>query len=694
MSGPRPADLLRQLATDVVSDRDLLRRFTATRDGDAFAELVRRHGPVVLAASRRGVGNYHDADDVFQAVFLILARKAGSIRPPELLGNWLYGVAVGVARNARRAAARRRVREVQGVDAPEPVAPPTTVRHDLGPVLDEELNALPALYRDAVVLCDLRGVSRADAAAQLGIPLGTLASRLDAGRKKLAARLVRRGVTLSVGAVLVEARAVAVPEGLLSKTCEVVAVWSAGGVLPQSVVNLVQGGFAMRRTLFLGLVAAVVTTVVGIGLAALPEPHTQPAPPAAPAVADRKVEAAPAALQPQAEADKTPVRLGTPVLSQKVDLPLKDARELAWSPDGKLLAVSGPRPGRPVPADAFPAEEATSLYVLPVADRKLQAGVATLPDDGRVVGFSADGANVLTVVAEPGLISGSTALQLWTVAVDTPGGVRANLIRVQKGPAFDLPDRATGLVATEPGVLFVVPENGTADIARAEVHGLDTRDGRRAGPAARLPLAAAFPFAGPAAGLTGTLQAIALSPNGARCATMTTTGVVEGYGPDWKRAWKADLSPADPGARNFGFGFNYLTYARGGAVLLAARPLRRPAAFDAGTGKPLPAFEGAEPLRDNTPRWGTALSADGRLAAVAYTPTATGKGTVGLPIGLTPQPPRLTVWDTTTGRVVRTWYGRTSEVALAFHPTRPVLAVLEPNGDRTRLGLWDFSAQP
>lgn len=271
-----PAVILRQLATDA----DLLRWFAATRDGAAFAELVRRHGPVVLAACRRGVRNHHDADDAFQAVFLVLAREAGGIRRPELLGNWLYQVAVGVARNARRAAARRRVREVQGVDVPEPAAPPTSTLHDLGPLLDEELDALPAIYRDAVVLCDLRGVSRADAAASLGIPLGTLASRLDGGRKKLAARLVRRGVTLSVAAVLVEARAVAVPEGLLTETCEVVATWSGGGALPPSVLKLVQGGLGVRRAILVGLVAAVGATVVA-GLAAARLPSPQPPPPAA-----------------------------------------------------------------------------------------------------------------------------------------------------------------------------------------------------------------------------------------------------------------------------------------------------------------------------------------------------------------------------------------------------------------------------
>ncbi|MBN9518783.1 hypothetical protein J0H58_09725 [bacterium] len=163
MTGPRPTELLRHLAAKSASDRELLGRFTAAHDGDAFAELVRRHGPAVLAACRRGVRHFQDAENAFQAVFLILARRAEGVQRPELLGNWLYRVAVHVAQNARRATARRRRREVLAVNVPEPVAPTAPAPDELGPVLDEELSSLAAIHRDAVVLCDLRGVSRADA---------------------------------------------------------------------------------------------------------------------------------------------------------------------------------------------------------------------------------------------------------------------------------------------------------------------------------------------------------------------------------------------------------------------------------------------------------------------------------------------------------------------------------------------------
>ena len=196
-----PAELLRRLDQAGPSDRELVARFVAQHDHGAFEELVRRHGPVVFGVCRRVTGHSQDAEDAFQAVFLVLARKARRIGNPDLLGNWLYGVAVRVARKARRSAARRLAREVQVTTMPEPpdirgLTPPGSPS-DFEPILDEELAALPAWYRDAILLCDVRGVSREEAAMLLGVPEGTLSSRLANGRKKLAARLTRRGIALS-----------------------------------------------------------------------------------------------------------------------------------------------------------------------------------------------------------------------------------------------------------------------------------------------------------------------------------------------------------------------------------------------------------------------------------------------------------------------------------------------------------------
>ncbi|MBN9524058.1 RNA polymerase sigma factor [bacterium] len=259
--------ILRHLTrTDPTSDRELLARFAAARDDAAFAELVRRHGPLVLSVCRRGTCNHHDADDAFQAVFLTLARRAAAIQNPDLLGGWLYQVAVRVAWRSRRNATRRQRYEVLAAEVPEPVTPEPREPCDLGSVLDEELARLPAWHREALVLCGLQGLARADAAARLGIPLGTLASRLDKARKKLAARLERLGVTLSaaaVPAVLADTYA-AVPASLLDRTCGSVA-----GHVPGAVLRLAQGGVKMRTATVMWLLTTSFA-LVGIGLATRP----------------------------------------------------------------------------------------------------------------------------------------------------------------------------------------------------------------------------------------------------------------------------------------------------------------------------------------------------------------------------------------------------------------------------------------
>jgi RNA polymerase sigma factor (sigma-70 family) len=209
---PSFADRLRprlaRLAQPPTSDADLLRRFVSGRDEDAFAELVRRHGPAVLAVCRRITGDPHDADDAFQAAFLVLARKADRVRPGEPLAGWLYGVAVRAARAAlaRRCRRRSRERPVAGLpDVPGRAAEPLHP-DDARAVLAEVARLSPGV-RAAVVLCELEGRSRAAAARELGIPEGTLSSRLAAARKTLAARLRDRGLAAAVlAAVAASAR--------------------------------------------------------------------------------------------------------------------------------------------------------------------------------------------------------------------------------------------------------------------------------------------------------------------------------------------------------------------------------------------------------------------------------------------------------------------------------------------------------
>jgi RNA polymerase sigma factor (sigma-70 family) len=224
---------------DAPPDRDLLGRFAASRDEEAFAELVRRHGPTVLAACRRVTGHAQDAEDAFQAAFLVLARRAAQIASPELLSNWLYGVAVRTGLEAR--AARRRGKEQPVSAVPDLPARESPDDPDLRAVIDEELARLPEKYRAAVVLCELEGLSRRDAAARLQVPEGTLSSRLAHARKVLAGRLARRGVTASaaaVGAALSrDAAATGLSAALEQATVRAAARLAVGGAVPPDLVS-------------------------------------------------------------------------------------------------------------------------------------------------------------------------------------------------------------------------------------------------------------------------------------------------------------------------------------------------------------------------------------------------------------------------------------------------------------------------
>ncbi|HEX4608650.1 MAG TPA: RNA polymerase sigma factor, partial [Urbifossiella sp.] len=196
---PTLAGLLQRADPAAHTDAQLLADFLAGRGGDAaFAALVARHGPMVLAACRRALGAGPDADDAFQAAFLVLARRAADVWPREAVGAWLYGVAGRVARKARAARDRRRAREHPLDAAPEPAAP-SAESPGLSDALDRAVRALPEVYRAAVVACDLEGRSRREAAAALGWKEGTLSGRLARARDLLARRLRRDGFTLPAG---------------------------------------------------------------------------------------------------------------------------------------------------------------------------------------------------------------------------------------------------------------------------------------------------------------------------------------------------------------------------------------------------------------------------------------------------------------------------------------------------------------
>jgi RNA polymerase sigma factor (sigma-70 family) len=262
-----------QHARGGLTDGQLLARFVASRDEDSFASLVRRHGPMVFGVCRRLLRHVHDAEDAFQATFLVLARKAGSVVKGESVGCWLYGVAYRTALEAAAANARRRARERPVMDMPHPEVAPSGAM-DWKLVLDCELNRLSTVHRTAIVLCDLEGRPRQEAARLLGVPTGTLASRLDRARKVLARRLSARGVTLSAaafaGLMAAEAASAPVPTTLVNSTTRLAALVAAGhlAAAPTSAVFLMKGVMQAMLMQKLRLAVGAFMVMAALGAAA------------------------------------------------------------------------------------------------------------------------------------------------------------------------------------------------------------------------------------------------------------------------------------------------------------------------------------------------------------------------------------------------------------------------------------------
>jgi len=308
LPAPRISGFLAPVRDAAASDAELLDRFVVHRDGPAFAALVTRHGPMVFGVCRRALRNWHTAEDAFQATFLVLARKAASIRPPGAVAGWLHGVAHRVAKDARRGELRRNSRERRTTELPEPAAP-SGPDPELRTVLDEEIDKLPTKYRELLVACDLEERPRSLVAASLGIPEGTLSSRLTAARKMLARRLSKRGVAPAVTAGVAQNG----PPVVASEVPR--AVWAsaarfgcgATGTVPVRVSSLAKG---VVRMMFLTklwgppLVALAIGSVAWIALVttasagANPNPAMRLAAPA-PALAPHGTDPAPPKTAPK-----------------------------------------------------------------------------------------------------------------------------------------------------------------------------------------------------------------------------------------------------------------------------------------------------------------------------------------------------------------------------------------------------------
>src|SRR5262245_48591093 len=247
-----------------LTDAELLDNYVARRDEAAVAVLVRRHGPMVWGVCRRILDDPHDAEDAFQATFLVFVRKAATLDRPSFLANWLHQVARQTARKARSTIARRRGKEGSGGDFPEPEAIERGPRQDVLALLDEELGRLPDKYRLVIVLCDLEGKTRKEAAKVLDCPEGTVAGRLARARHLLAKRLDRRG-----GGLTCLPLPAVVPATLVHSTVRATASFATGqsatGSISPHVLALTEGVLQAMLSIRLAAVSGAICALALAG---------------------------------------------------------------------------------------------------------------------------------------------------------------------------------------------------------------------------------------------------------------------------------------------------------------------------------------------------------------------------------------------------------------------------------------------
>jgi RNA polymerase sigma factor (sigma-70 family) len=259
-----------------LSDRELLERSLTRRDEAAFAILVERHGPMVLRVCRDTLRDPHDARDAFQATFLVLIERGGTIRSRDALASWLHGVARRVAGGMRSSAARRQRHERAASRRDDHAEPDNVGDPEVARILQDELGRLPERYRMAVVLCDLEGLGMDEAARRLGCPVGTLKSRLARGRDRLRSRLTRRG--LAPAAILADRPApVVVPKALVESTAR---LFATGGQASLPVLSLARGVSRMMTLSSWKPVGAalVVALAVPVGARWLTQAHAADGP--------------------------------------------------------------------------------------------------------------------------------------------------------------------------------------------------------------------------------------------------------------------------------------------------------------------------------------------------------------------------------------------------------------------------------
>jgi RNA polymerase sigma factor (sigma-70 family) len=544
--------LTRAPAGEDLTDRQLLQRFAAGHDEVAFAALVRRHGRLVLGVCRRVLRQEQDAEDAFQATFLVLARKAGSVRWQESVGGWLHKVARRVARDARERAGRRLARERSVAELPDVAAPQDGAARELGALLDEELLRLPECHRTPLLLCYLEGASREQAAGRLGLPLRTLERRLHQGREALRSRLARRGITLTAALLGV---ALADPVGgraaaLAAATARAAAGFAARQAGAASVRAVALAEALLGAAVPLKLRAAGLALLL-LGIAGLGAGFFRPAPAEPPAAEPAPAPAAAGKRSPHADVQGDPLppgavnRFGTTRLRHGGPV-----GAVAFSPDGKLAACGANWSDDDIRLwDTATGREVRALAGHGDALRAL----AFTPDGKRLVSSSNDG-----------------TARVW----DVPTGQELHKLLGHQGQVRDVavaPDGKTAVTAGADGTARLWDLGAGKELLQLRGH-------------------------------DGSVEAVALSPDGKTVATAGADKTV--------RLWESatgkevrSLEAHEAGATAVAFsadGKTLATGGKGGDVRL----------WGATTGTSLRGFQAAQ-----RPVGGLALSPDGKVLA-------------------------------------------------------------------------------
>jgi RNA polymerase sigma factor (sigma-70 family) len=743
--------LTRRLAARHDSDAGLLAHFTSANDSAAFAELVRRHGPLVLGVCRRMLGHLHDAEDAFQATFLVLARNARRLRKPEALSAWLYGTAVRVCRRASRKRNTSKPLPVQ--EAPiagdDPFA--EAAWKEVRGVLDDEMGRLPEALRAPLVLCYFDGLSRDEAAEKLGCSRRTLMRRLDKARQRLRKRLERRGVgTVGLGVAVLSSGELSarVPEGMAA------AAIAAGTGGPVSAgVQVLAGAGAVIKLLPLAVGLMLLLAGGGIGLAALSMQSAakeQAVPSLAPSSSrpdDRKPQALDKAKPRDADGQPLPAGAVHRLGSRRFRIPGRCDFVLP-TPDGRHVLVQ--------PQQALSRSAAHGLMLLDLETglriRSFEEG-RRVPKGGwygaiRPAAFSPDGKKLYALAwhkseeARGGFLPLSQldipckrVLLVWNVATGKkiaewdlpPGGFRgASLVGVNVSPdgkrlyvygairigsLFDrnvrevtglhVLDAATGKkLQTWEGAGYPAGmiASGKEVIAIGKGTNVYVHDAQTGEPARKFPR-------------VGDIAGTALSPDGKTLAAAVISGEGQQRSCEiklWATATERELRSLKADVASVGLGVR-LVFAADGKTLYAGARSGRILRWDVPSGRALPdwpAHNGFVTDLFLRPGKNEIVSAGRSDGALRRWDAATGKALstrnayVGeIAVARTPdgkgvvvvdEAGRLDLWDTATGRIMKTLQtaGRDKHQIL-FTPDGKHLLVAAQSGPNT---IWDLSA--